>query len=292
MPVRLHGVLRPHLEQPVQELAARIADDLRRRRPAPPYTLRGLPEGANAALLLARLWIDGDAEVTVHLREAQLRAAAAAAGAVPAAMIDALHARRAAAVLGAAGGGRCAALDIAPMGRLVVGHGAESVHESGLTLAPSTGLPVLPATALRGVAAAASRMEWTVEDDRVFGLPRPGAPREGVVARAGSVQVFDALPIEPPALVVDVLTPHAAPYYNDANADRGITHDPAEHHNPVPVRFLAVESTPFRAYAVGPAADLVRFVRALRRGLDELGIGGKTAAGYGYATLTPQVIGQ
>jgi CRISPR type III-B/RAMP module RAMP protein Cmr6 len=178
------------------------------------------------------------------------------------------------------------------MWRLVVGHGEDSVHETSLTLSPTYGVPVLPGTALKGLAAAAARDEagdagWSEREKTVFGSPRPGQNSE---AHQGSVLLWDALPVSPPALVLDVLTPHVKDYYDEGNSG-GKTKEapstpPAEYHNPVPIRFLAVEKTCFRAWILGPRDDVARSIELLAAGLDEFGIGGKTAAGYGYCSLT------
>jgi CRISPR-associated protein Cmr6 len=48
------------------------------------------------------------------------------------------------------------------------------------------------------------------------------------------------------------------------------------------VRFLAVAATPFEALLVGPDTEVAQAAELLATALDELGIGGKTAAGYGY----------
>ncbi|MGH3942391.1 MAG: type III-B CRISPR module RAMP protein Cmr6, partial [Pseudonocardiaceae bacterium] len=180
---------------------------------------------------------------------------------------------------------------IAPMWRLVVGHGADSVHETAFTLSSTYGVPVLPGTALKGLAAATARAAakdpdrsdhgiGDVDLGTLFGTPRPGLTSE---AHRGSVLVWDGLPIHPPHLVLDVLTPHVKDYYDSGNkTDGNPSTAPAEYHNPVPVRFLAVEKTQFRAYFLGPSDDVQDCVTLIRSGLDEWGIGGKTAAGYGY----------
>ena len=296
MPVQalVHGLLRSSVAGAAQRLAERIADDLdARQRPAMPYLLHGVPGTANADLLRNRLWLDAtEPEVAVLLREAHLRTVAEVCGNVPADLVDGVHARRRRAALLQAQrtGAACVAVEITPMGRMVVGHGADSVHESGLALSPTYGLPVLPGTALKGIAAASARAGDPAVDDTVFGLPRPGTPPDET-AHVGTVRIGDALPTAPPKVAVDVLTPHAAPYYRGGNTTGVPTADAAEYHNPVPVRFLAVEpSTRFRTYAVGPRQDLAPFLRALLRGLDERGLGGKTAAGYGYATAEPRMV--
>jgi CRISPR-associated protein Cmr6 len=286
--VTVHGVLRHVLADEVTQLSRKIEDQLRSRRRdhATPPEFGDLGT-INPALLLHRLWLaDARDDVQTALREAQLRAVAAACDKVPSDLLNAVHARRAVAAAALAArrpGWTWRSMLIEPMWRLVVGHGEDSVHESGLTLSPTYGVPVLPGTALKGLAAAAARDRvtgWSDLDTTLFGAPRPG---QASSARRGSVVIWDGLPVDSPKLVLDVLTPHVKGYYDSGNTGTPDT-APAEYHNPVPIRFLAVEKTPFRAYLIGPPADVTRCVKLIRSGLDELGIGGKTAAGYGYGS--------
>lgn len=250
---------------------------------------------ANAGLLLNRVWLGGDSadsEAQVALRTGHLDAVARACRAVPAAMLDALHRRRRLAAEGIAGrrrsGWRCQAVLLTPMWRVAVGHGEDSVHESSLTISSTYGVPVLPGSALKGLAAAVARRRGTAGLGRLFGTPRPAEP--AAEARQGSVLVFDAFPVAAPNVVVDVLTPHVKPYYDHAESGSGPTAQPAEYHNPVPVRFLAVHGTAFRALLVGPAEDVGQLADLLAEGVNEHGLGGKTSAGYGYCTATKEEV--
>lgn len=128
----------------------------------------------------------------------------------------------------------------------------------------------------------ARETSWSDLDTTIFGAPRPTQPTE---AERGSVRIWDALPTTSPQLALDVLTPHVKDYYDAGNAGCVPTVPPAEYHNPVPVRFLAVEDTQFCGYLIGPATDLTRCYELIEQGLGELGVGGKTAAGYGYCTV-------
>jgi len=100
---------------------------------------------------------------------------------------------------------------------------------------------LIPGSALKGACTTqAHRVSWPAADVlRVFGGPRPGDDSDQ--ACRGGVRFWDALPQRQPRLVVDVLTPHVKPYYDQANSNKQVTIPPAEYHNPVPVRFLAVE---------------------------------------------------
>jgi CRISPR-associated protein Cmr6 len=257
-----------------------------------PYRLDGQTP-INPALLLKRLWVEGTAdEITNDVQTAQLAAVAQACAQTPPELLTAIHHRRRAAVTGIAarhgtGARTLRALVIRPMWRVVVGHGEESAQETSMTLSPTYGLPVVPGSALKGVAAAQAANVLSSSDlVRLFGGPRPGTDRDTEAGGRGSVVVLDALPVRPPTVVVDVLTPHVKPYYDEAASTGTPRTPPAEYHNPVPVRFLAVEATPFRTLVAGPERDVALFTDLLTTALDELGVGAKTAAGYGYCTLT------
>ncbi|MGH3937595.1 MAG: hypothetical protein ACRDTG_03025, partial [Pseudonocardiaceae bacterium] len=99
-----HGVLRHVLAGEIDQLTGKIEAQLsaRSRDPAAPAGFSDLGT-INPALLLHRLWLDGDRnamnrdEVRTALKEAHLRAVAAACAKVPRGLLTAVHARRAAA---------------------------------------------------------------------------------------------------------------------------------------------------------------------------------------------------
>jgi CRISPR type III-B/RAMP module RAMP protein Cmr6 len=191
-----------------------------------------------------------------------------------------------------------------PEWRLAVGLGNRAnPHEIGLSLHGSYGWPIIPGSSLKGLAAAWAIACGAAADDirRVLGSPRPpgkdgtadGATRTGTVSGhadhgRGTVRFLDAIPADGPAAVaVDVLTPHVKPYYDSMARSSGRpTVPPAEYHNPVPVNFLTVSG----AFAVDLYSPDRRDARLAADWLaaagDELGVGAKTAAGYGYLTLT------
>jgi CRISPR/Cas system CMR subunit Cmr6 (Cas7 group RAMP superfamily) len=293
--VQVHGALRPVVAAEAAELARKITRDRSKPEEAARHRFSGTAM-INAGLLLNRLWLgdDRDDEVARGLQVAHLRAVADAGRNVPADLLEALHARRAAAAAALVAhrpGWTWRAVLIEPMWRLVVGHGEDSVHETSLTLSSSYGVPVLPGTALKGLAAAAARdVGWSELDSTLFGSPRP-RPGQPSQAHRGSVLIWDALPTGTPELVLDVLTPHVKDYYDEGNSKGTPATPPAEYHNPVPIRFLAVEHTTFRAYLIGPADDVAHCIGLVKAGLDEFGLGGKTAAGYGYCSVLEEAPG-
>lgn len=108
----------------------------------------------------------------------------------------------------------------------------------------------------------------------------------GHLGHAGNVLFFDALPLQPPRLVVDVMTPHYKIYYGQSGS-------PADDDQPNPITFLTVgKGVPF-GFAVAPrrkhvASDRKQAKRAmkwLRDALVECGVGAKTNAGYGLFSV-------
>lgn len=181
--------------------------------------------------------------------------------------------------------------------RLVVGLGGESIYETALTLHPVYGFPYVPGSAVKGAVRSAVIKEFFAGDEKValkdegfflvFGKDDDGA----VSASQGLVYFFDAYPACPPKVVVDVLNPHYAPYYQDTS---GIF-PPGDYYNPVPVFFLTVEDTPL-VFFLGVRKEKNKIIGQgrfkgeklletavfwLKKTLAEYGLGAKTSAGYG-----------
>ena len=95
-----------------------------------------------------------------------------------------------------------------------------------------------------------------------------------------------------PLFEVDVMTPHVVKYYNAGNAGARLE-PPHDGDSPNPVNFLTVAQGTRFAFAVGlrrtvsrtdrPEAEAARSkaVEWMKAALYELGVGSKTAAGYG-----------
>ncbi|HXF64239.1 MAG TPA: type III-B CRISPR module RAMP protein Cmr6 [Caldilineaceae bacterium] len=191
-------------------------------------------------------------------------------------------------------------------GRLAVGLGNPSVAETGLALHHTYGLPYLPGSALKGLAASYARQrlgpEWAPKSPAwriLFGYtddsPQQAALEAGalqgepsakpkVKAAAGYVTFFDAL-YKPGsgkdgrALHPDVVTTHHQPYYN-----QGGQAAPGDWDAPIPNPFLSATGDYLLALA-GPPQWVDAAFRILAHALLEFGIGGKTNAGYGRMTV-------
>lgn len=169
--------------------------------------------------------------------------------------------------------------------RLVIGLGGENVLETGLTLNHTYGTPLIPGSALKGLAAHFCDQAWGAADER-FKLG--GMYHEtifGTTEDSGHIIFHDAW-ITPDSLEgslqLDVMTPHHGEYYSD---DSGQT-PPTDFDDPNPVTFLSIVGT----FQVALSCDVpgqvgeewaCRVFELLTKALEEWGIGGKTNAGYG-----------
>lgn len=98
----------------------------------------------------------------------------------------------------------------------------------------------------------------------------------GTTQRQGQVDFLDALPLPGWTYELDVMTPHYGDYYQkDA--------PPADWLDPTPITFLTIgRNSRFRFDVIGKDEGLLGDVTGwLKNALAELGLGGKTSAGYG-----------
>ena len=267
--------------------------------------------GVNATLLLNRIWISSDETIIdervaggkkITARAKHLRLVAEACNRTSSQYRASLHARRDAALTRLRANAEFAvmAVDIIPAWRIAVGIGENSASENSLAMSAIHGLPIIPGSALKGTARSHAR---DTEDpdlvDELFGAPRPqGGTKTSTAAdageekaRMGAVRFFDAIPTGAPlTVVVDVLTPHVKPYYDNRNRENptGPIPLPGDYHDPVPVQFLAVQTGVLRTLLAGEPTAVELAADALCAALDERGIGGKTNAGYGYCTTDRQ----
>jgi len=207
--------------------------------------------------------------------------------------------------------------------RLVVGFGAEHVLETNLCLHRIYGFPIIPGSAVKGVTRAwafwqiAEQLALAPDKLQLRILERllsEGDKREqmqlwdelqlqparnfthwqslsrefygvfGTTERQGQVVFFDAYPRDPQRLKLelDIINPHYGPYYSDP---QGRT-PPADYLDPSPTYFLTVAmGTPFQfAVASKVSAWADKAQEWLKDALTDIGIGGKTSAGYGFMT--------
>ncbi len=200
-------------------------------------------------------------------------------------------------------------------GRLAIGLGDETVLETSITLHRTYGVPYIPGSALKGLAASYTRQKLAEEWGK--GSPSPYAILFGQVKKvtnegkseepqepqepedvagaetkkkpadidmAGYITFFDALYIPQSGfngqpLAPDVMTVHHPEYYQQDNKP------PADWDNPTPIHFLTATGQYLIALQ-GPDEWVETAFEILTLALKEVGVGAKTSSGYGRMNLT------
>lgn len=172
------------------------------------------------------------------------------------------------------------------LGRMAVGLGIESVLETSIKLHHTYGVPYIPASALKGVAASYARdylQGWEKTSFNyitVFGTSKDD--KNTIEEAAGFVTFYDALYIpdseNKQALHADVITVHHQDYYQDKNIA------PADWDSTTPISFLTATGEYLIALS-GPEDWVSLTFQILEQALIKLGVGAKTSSGYGRIEL-------
>ena len=174
-------------------------------------------------------------------------------------------------------------------GRISVGLGSESVLETSIALHRTYGVPYIPGSALKGLAASYAKQrlgdEWQSKGDlykTIFGQTDD----------AGYIVFFDALYIPDPnpqkrPLHPDVITVHHPKYYQGTGDVA-----PTDRDDPTPIPFLSATGIYLVALAAPDIEDkqqkkgwLSAAFTILEKALKDAGIGAKTSSGYGRMIL-------
>jgi CRISPR-associated protein Cmr6 len=182
-----------------------------------------------------------------------------------------------------------------PATALVVGLGAETVHETGISLLRPYGVPFLPGTALKGLAhryardaAKSSDPSGTALTDAVrtvlFGVQNQAAYCTFLDARyipgsAPTDRPQERAPADRP-LRLDTITVHHPCYYRSAGGPNP-EDQPTDFDDPTPVAFLSAVGSYYLAIS-GPTREWSEAaMTVLLRALGSHGVGAKTSSGYG-----------
>ena len=196
-------------------------------------------------------------------------------------------------------------------GRLIVGLGSENVLETGIWLHHTYGLPTLPGSALKGLAAHYCDQVWGQRDNSdpsddalKFRGPRK-ADRSlnrttephgvfhkllfGANDESGCIVFHDGWFVpdsDSSPLKLDVMTPHHPKWLDGSEP-------PTDFDSPIPIPFLSVAGKFHIAVAwYGPERDQANdwtklALSLLTDALKNWGIGGKTSSGYGRLDVPP-----
>lgn len=194
-----------------------------------------------------------------------------------------------------------------PEWRMVVGLGRSSILETSMMLDRITGIPLIPGSTLKGLAASYALLcilEKTRRVDEVEKIYEQFLSEKidqlpehfeefvrifGHQGTVGKVIFLDAVPTKAPTLKPDMMNNHYPEYYGDKSS----TQFPTPYQNPVPIYFLTLGKESQFTFAVAgqdnqpQTQTLVQKAQQwLQAGLTDLGIGAKTAAGYGYFNIS------
>jgi|SRR5579863_134671 len=170
-------------------------------------------------------------------------------------------------------------------GRMIVGLGSESVLETAISLHRTYGIPYIPGSALKGLAANYARLrlggDWG-KDGKYYKIVFGDTDDAGYITFFDALYVPDTGPEKKP-LYPDVITVHHQKYYQDAKEA------PSDRDNPTPVPFISATGTYLIALAAPdlqqPDGWITVTFKILEGALKTFGIGAKTSSGYGRLKL-------
>jgi CRISPR-associated protein Cmr6 len=163
-----------------------------------------------------------------------------------------------------------------PEWRVLVGWATNTVLGAGMTLHPVLGIPIVPASALKGISR--NWATWALERPREELLHLFGEADHD--AQRGDLLFLDGVPETTPVIERDVLHALVGDYYHGSDTP------PASYLSGNPVFFLTVgANSPFRfgvASVSGDEQAARQGAQWLKEALQEVGVGKKSAAGYGF----------
>ncbi len=175
--------------------------------------------------------------------------------------------------------------DLGVLWRFTSGLGAAHPTGNGFSFDPSIGAPCIPGSAIKGLCRRGAELV-DADPGQIRDLLGPDA---GEDLSAGDLVFYDALPTHWPTLAVDIVNCHHPSYY-DRLGTPGRPPIPTETESPSPVFFLVVEAGSSFRFVIGSRNRRKQASQQgldwLRAGMDTLGIGAKTAVGYGALGVT------
>ena len=173
-------------------------------------------------------------------------------------------------------------------GRMIIGLGGENVLETGISLQHTYGTPLIPGSALKGLAAHYCDQVWGAADPKFALGEEYHETIFGTTEDSGHIIFHDGW-ITPESLAdslkPDVMTPHHSNYYSNKEGAA-----PTDFDDPNPITFLSVTGN----FHIAVSCDVQNddgenwaklAFKMLTQALTEWGIGGKTNAGYGRLVL-------
>ncbi|RDI95590.1 type III-B CRISPR module RAMP protein Cmr6 [Meiothermus sp. QL-1] len=176
-------------------------------------------------------------------------------------------------------------LEAATRTPLAIGLGNSSPLENGLALHHTYGVPYLPGSALKGLLRRVAERYGLSQEEKAVLLGEGPDPKGKKQGSAAYLVYWDGWldPQSEKPFQQDVIAVHHPVYYRS----RGRQAWPTDFDDPNPVAFLSVRpGVRFHIPITCPAENAqdwpYKAAEMLKWGLEHLGLGGKTNAGYGY----------
>lgn len=164
-------------------------------------------------------------------------------------------------------------------GRLFIGLGMPHVLETQVARNPTYGMPYIPGSALKGLARAMAE-DYGMENE-VIEILFGNSADDPEKADAGYLVFHDAWWVPHTSVdkpyVREIVTVHAGEYYKH----KGSSHPHPDMESPNPNHQIAVQGS-FYFVVEGKQSWAELGMKFLRQALEDEGVGGKIAAGYGY----------
>ena len=176
---------------------------------------------------------------------------------------------------------------------LLTGIGETSPTEVGMKFDRNLGIPFLPASTIKGAVRYAYCVNYalanesevkdgSVDEHKIPGLTTLFGDTNTSDGSRGGFAFMDCYSTDVPELVIDIMNPHHGQYYRNDNNGQG----PIETESPIPIKFLSVKKGgvyKFRGFFLTKEAETHKaaLIDTFKTALTLLGLGAKTAVGYG-----------
>lgn len=173
----------------------------------------------------------------------------------------------------------------------VTGMGNPHPVENGFSWHPTLGVPYLSGATVKGIVRSWLEV-WEPSENDIekqqqlltwFGSTDKNPTHPNYQSQTGALIFFDAIPVEPVSLGIDIMTPHMGKWYEQGqsitNLDEQATLIPADWHDPIPIPYLVTKQARFlfsialrpRRNDTDQKIDLTLVKTALTNALDWLG---------------------
>jgi len=181
-------------------------------------------------------------------------------------------------------------INITSNSRTVVGMGIPHPLKNGLLFHHTIGMPYIPGSSIKGMVRAWAEQNINSDEEkevfkRIFGsnpFIKSDNNEKTDGTNIGNIIFLDALPLKL-KYCEDIMTPHYSKYYGEKEF-------PADWDSPNIIKFLAIEDASFQLGIIPRSKNMEKEIdltyKWLKEAFEILGIGAKTAVGYGRYEVT------